>query len=342
MKKIYLLTGAAGLLGSNISRQLIQDGEEVRALVLRGDPAAKYVPEEAEIIYGDLLDMASLETLFDVPADREAYVIHCASIVALDPKPNAKVRAVNVDGTKNMIAQCLKHHVKKLVYVSSTGAIPELPHGQKIKEVDHFLPADGLVGYYSVTKAEASQLVLDAVRDNPDLDASIVHPSGICGPDDFSYGPVATMIMKYANGDMKMGIEGTFNSVDVRDLARGVISCCERGRRGECYIMSNEQVTMAEMFEFVNQAAGLHYHPSILSGKKAHGMVKLLGIGSKLTGKEPLMTEFSIYNLMRNNDFDCSKAEKELGFSCRPFSDTIRDEVLWLSREGKLSLNIAC
>lgn len=336
MRNIYLLTGAAGLLGSNISRQLLEAGNTVRALVLKGDPAAQYVPREAQVVFGDLLDHASLEELFTVPEGSEVVVIHCASIVTLNPDPSPKVHAVNVDGTRNIVEMCLRHRVKKLVYISSTGAIPELPHGQKISEVDHFLPTDGLVGYYSVTKVEATQLVLDAVREHPELDASVVHPSGICGPNDFSYGPVAKFILDYAGGGMKAGIAGTFNSVDVRDLAAGVIACCQKGRRGECYVMSNEMVTMEEMFQIINEAAGLHYHPSVLSPRTAHWAAKLLSLGSHLTGKPALLTDFAIYNLTRNNDFDCSKAQRELGFSCRPFAETIQDEVNWLMEIGKI------
>ena len=336
MNRIYLLTGAAGLLGSNISRQLVDASKTVRALVLKGDLAARYIPDAVQVVYGDLLDRSSLENLFTVPADSEVVVIHSASIVTLDPSPTPKVHAVNVNGTRNIVEMCLRHKVKKLVYISSTGAIAELPHGQKIREVDHFLPADGLVGYYSVTKAEATQLVLDAVREHPELDASVVHPSGICGPNDYSYGPVAKFILQYAAGEMKAGIAGTFNSVDVRDLAAGVIACCERGRRGECYIMSNEMVTMEEMFALINDAAGLDYHPNVLSARTARIAAKLLSLGSRLTGKPALLTDFAVYNLTRNNDFDCSKAKRELGFTCRPFADTIRDEVRWLQAEGKI------
>ena len=136
------------------------------------------------------------------------------------------------------------------------------------------------------------------------------------------------------NGDMKIGLEGTFNSVDVRDLAAGVIACCDKGRRGECYIMSNELVTMKDLYDLINDAAGLDIHASILSKGIAGMAVKLLRFQSKFTGKEPLLTEFGLYNMTRNNDFDCSKAEAELDFHCRPFSETIRDEVLWLREEA--------
>ena len=335
VRRMYLLTGAAGLLGSNVSRKLIEKGEQVRALVLAGDPAAKYIPEKAEIVTGDVTDTASLERFFTVPEGTEIYVIHSASIVTLDPAPNEKVYAVNVTGTQNIINKCVSHKVKKMVYISSTGAIPERSGNLPIKEVKHF-NFQGLVGYYSVTKALASQLVLNAVDLVPEFDASIIHPSGICGPDDYSYGPVADFIIQYAKGKMSAGIAGTFNSVDVRDLAEGVIACCDKGRRGECYIMSNSLVSMKEMFCLINEATGLNYNPKILSPRIAKGLAKVMEVTGKITDKPVLLNEFAIYNLTRNNNFDCNKARKELDFHCRPFEETIRDEVVWLKTEGKL------
>lgn len=164
------------------------------------------MPEGIEIVHGDILDRASLEPLFKTDEDEEVYVIHCAGIVWVKVEANPKVRAVNVDGTANIIDQCLKHRVKKLVYISSIGAIPELPAGQKIKEIDHFSPNDGLIGYYSITKAEASQLVMDALKQHPEFDASIIHPSGICGPYDYAFGSV-TGRNDYGEGAAAFGIQ---------------------------------------------------------------------------------------------------------------------------------------
>lgn len=339
--RIYLLTGAAGLLGSNVSRKLIEKGEMVRALVLDGDPAAKYIPEKAEIVYDDITDNESLEQFFTVREGMEVYVIHCASIVTLNPNPSEKVQKVNVEGTQNIINKCIDHKVKKLVYISSTGAIPELKGNLPIKEVDHF-KTEGLVGYYLITKAEASQIVMNALEKVPELNASIVHPSGICGPDDYSFGPVADFIIQYASGKMSAGIKGTFNSVDVRDLADGVIECCDKGRRGECYIMSNSIVSMEDMFNIINNAAGLNYNPKVLSVPIAKLLVKIMAVGSKFTGKPSQLTDFAIYNLDRNNNFDCSKASTELGFKCRPFEESIGDEVRWLKEEGKFNEKNLC
>ena len=55
---------------------------------------------------------------------------------------------------------------------------------------------------------------------------------------------------------------------------------------------------------------------------------------SKKNGTKPLMTNFSVYNLDRNNRFDYSKAERELGYHTRPYEETLNDEARWLIDNG--------
>lgn len=332
--KIYLLTGAAGNLGSNVSRKLIAAGETVRALVLNGDPAIVRVPKEAEIFPGDVRDVSSLEKFFAVPKDTDIYVIHCASIVALDPDYSQKVHDVNITGTQNILDQCVKHKVKKLVYISSTSAIPELPGDQPIVEVNRFDP-DPIIGYYGKSKAEASQLVMDAVNQY-DLNASIVFPTGIFGPYDYGFGLITSNIINIVQGKIPVGVAGSFNCADVRDLAAGVISCCGKGRKGQGYIMGNKTVTMQDLFDAVAEASGCKRVTTILPAGLAKVLAAISETVSKITKKPTLLTTFTIYNLVRNNNFSSEKAAEELGYHFRPFSETIRDEVLWLREEGRI------
>ncbi|GHV78439.1 epimerase [Spirochaetia bacterium] len=335
-KRLYLLTGAAGYLGSNISRSLIARHKDLRVLVLAGDPGAKRVPQEAEIITGDLLDDDSLNKFFAASEDTELIVIHCASMVTVSPELTSKLYAVNVTGTKNIINKCIQHRVKKLVYVSSTGAIPELPKGQTIHEVTAFDPR-AVVGGYGKTKAEATQLVLDAVREHG-LDASIVFPSGISGPNDYGNGYFTNFIIDYVNGKMPAGIAGSFNAVDVRDLAAGVIACTEKGRKGEGYILSNCAVGMRELCHLISMYTGAPEVKMILPVSTAKFLAFLAGIVSFFTKKPGLLTPYAIYNLERNNNFSCEKAECELGFTVRPFEETIRDMAMWLHRDSRISI----
>ncbi|MBR4332648.1 MAG: NAD-dependent epimerase/dehydratase family protein [Clostridia bacterium] len=332
----YLVTGAAGFLGGTICRQLIERGEDVRAFVLPGDPAIQYVPKEAEIVEGDLTDMDSLKKLFAVEEGTETIVLHIASIVTVNPEYSSKVMEVNVDGTKNIIQLCLSHpECKKLVYCSSTGAIPEAAMGQAIREVRRFDP-DEVVGCYSRSKAMASQAVLDAVHEHG-LNACIVHPSGIMGPEDYAIGETTGTLIKIIKGEMPAGIDGSFNLCDVRDLAAGTIAAADKGKAGECYILANEPVSFRDFSRMVSDEAGCKKVGMFLPIWAANMMGGMMEKQAKKKGTKPMMTRFSVYNLARNNKFDSTKAVRELGYSTRSYRDTIHDEIQWLKETGKIA-----
>ena len=332
----YLVTGAAGFLGGTICRQLIERGENVRAFVLPGDPAMKYVPQAAEIVEGDLTDMDSLEKLFNVEEGTETIVLHIASVVTVNPDYSSKVMEVNVDGTKNIIRLCLSHpECKKLVYCSSTGAIPEAAMGKAIKEVRRFDP-DEVVGCYSRSKAMASQAVLDAVHEQG-LNACIVHPSGIMGPEDYAIGETTGTLIKIIKGQMPAGIDGSFNLCDVRDLAAGTIAAADKGKAGECYILANEPVSFRDFSRMVSDEAGCKKVGMFLPIWAANMMGGMMEKQAKKKGTKPMMTRFSVYNLARNNKFDSTKAVRELGYSTRSYRETIHDEIQWLKETGKIA-----
>ena len=335
-KRLYLVTGAAGFLGGTICRKLVERGDRVRAFVLPGDPAMKFVPKEAEIAEGDLTDKESLERFFEADKDTETIVLHIASIVSVNPEYNQKVMDVNVGGTRNIIELCLEHpECRKLVYCSSTGAIPEQPKGTVIKEVKNFDESE-VLGCYSQSKALATQLVLDAVRDRG-LNACVVHPSGILGPEDFAVGETTGTLIKIINGDMPAGIDGSFNLCDVRDLADGTIAAIDKGRKGECYILGNEPVSFRDFSKMISDESGCKPVKVFLPIWAANLMGKAMETMGKLRGKKPLMTTFSVYNLARNNAFDSSKAKRELGYHTRSYRETIHDEIRWLKASGMIA-----
>lgn len=330
---IYLVTGGAGFLGSTICRQLVERGEKVRTLVLPNDKSAKYIPADVEIIKGDLCDKNSLEKFFTVPDGTESVVLHIASIVTVSPEYNQKVMDVNVGGTQNIIELCLKHNeCRKLVYCSSTGAIPEI--SGVIGETDRF-DADKVEGCYSQSKALATQAVLNAVRNNG-LNACIVHPSGILGPDDYAVGETTGTLIKIIKGDMPVGIKGSFNLCDVRDLAKGTISAADKGKKGSCYILANEEVSFKDFSKLVSEESGCNKVKFFLSIKFADIIAGSLEKKAKKNNTKPLMTRFSVYNLARNNKFSSEKARKELGYTTRSYRETIRDEIKWLRSTGKI------
>ena len=326
--KIYLVTGAAGFLGSNVVRQLVEDGKNVRAFVLPNDKSVKYISDKVELVYGDLCNIEDLEDLFKVDDNLSIIVLHIASIVTVNPDYSQKVMDVNVGGTKNIIDLCFKYNVEKLVYCSSTGAIPETKG--KIKECYNFDELDDkhVRGCYSKSKALATKLILEAAKDG--LNACVVHPSGILGPEDYALGETTKTLIKIINGDMPLGINGTFNLCDVRDLAKGIILAIDNGKKGECYILGNDEVSFKDFAKLVVKESGCKKIKFFLPIWMANLIAKHLEKKAKKKNEKPLMTTFSVYNLARNNNFDSSKAKNELGYNTRSYTETIKDEIRWL------------
>lgn len=337
MNTMYIITGAAGYLGSNVARQLSERGERIRALVMPGDPAARQLPRDIEQVYGDLLDDAALTKLFSVPEDTEIIVLHIAGIVTIYPEFNQKVYDVNVTGTKNILRFCVTHKVKKLVYVSSSSAIPELPNKACQTEVSSFDP-DKVIGFYAKTKAEATQAVLDAAKDG--LDASVVFPTGICGPGDYAFGSMTQVMIDCANEKMPAGIAGGFNAGDVRDIARGIILCAENGRRGECYLFGGTDLSIKELFHEVHEQTGAREIKMMLPLWLVKATVPLYAIYYKMKKRPPIFTDVALYNLTRNNNYSRQKAEAELGFTVRPVKETIADTLTWLRDIGKITYRV--
>ena len=326
---VYLVTGAAGFLGSNICAQLLERGERVRAFVLEGDKAAQYLPKEVEIVYGNLCDKTSLIPFFTVDEGVATVCIHVASMVTVNPYYRKALLDVNVGGTANIIDLCLEHtECQKLIYVSSTGAIPELPHGQRITEVEE-VNLDQVEGWYSKSKAMATNNVYTAIRERG-LKACVVYPTGIMGPNDYALSETTSTIIKIIKGEMAAGIDGSFNMVDVRDLAAGCIAAADKGRIGEGYILGNEVIRFKTMSKIISQEAGCKPVKFFLPIWAAEMIARSMERKAAKTGKMPLMTSFSVYNLKRNNEFDYSKAILELGYTTRPLDVTLKDQIKWL------------
>lgn len=330
MEKLYFVTGAAGHLGSVITQQLIKNGKNVRALVM---PNENHIPEKAEIYFGNVCDKSSINPCFENLNGRELVVIHCAGIVSIASKFNQAVFNVNVAGTKNIVDLCREHGASKLVYISSVHAIPERPNGITITEISEFSP-DNVVGLYAKTKAEATAYVLDAARQG--LNACVIHPSGITGPYDCGRGHITTLVIDYYKRRLTSGVNGGYDFVDVRDVANGIIAACDKGRKGECYILSNKYYEVREILAMLQEITGKSKIRNFLPLWFIKTMAPLAELYYKILKQPPLFTSYSIYTLNSNALFSHEKATAELGYTTRDMNETLSDTVKWLKEKGRI------
>ena len=333
MKRIYIVTGASGFLGNNIIRMLEHDDNaEVRAFVLNGESISSLNNLKCSIYYGDVTKADTLNSVFDGCDGVEIFVIHCAAVVYIKSKYNSRVYDVNVNGTKNIVDKVLEYNAK-LIYVSSVHAIPEKSDGNLISEVSIFNP-DDVVGLYAKTKAEAARYVMDSVKDKG-LNACIVHPSGILGPYDFSNSHLTALVREIVRGKLPMCVKGGYDFVDVRDVAKGIIMACDKGKMGECYIMSGEFASIKKLADLVCDVVGKKRIKVVLPIMIAKIVAPFYEMYYNVKGKTPLFTKYSLYTLSSNSNFSNEKAKRDLGFVTRDITDTVRDMVMWILGDFK-------
>ena len=239
---------------------------------------------------------------------------------------------VNVNGTKNIVDKVLEYNAK-LIYVSSVHAIPEKSDGDLISEVSIFNP-DDVVGLYAKTKAEAARYVMDSVK-NKGLNACIVHPSGILGPYDFSNSHLTALVREIVRGKLPMCVKGGYDFVDVRDVAKGIIMACDKGKKGECYIMSGEFVSIKKLADLVCDVVGKKRIKVVLPIMIAKIVAPFYEMYYNVKGKIPLFTRYSLYTLSSNSNFSNEKAKRDLGFVTRDIIDTVKDMVMWILGDFK-------
>lgn len=334
MKKLYIVTGANGFLGNHLVRKLTADPEqEVRALILPGDPVKALAGLPCQVYFGDVTQKESLREIFQTSGDEEVCVIHCAAVVSIKSKRDPKLWQVNVEGTKNVGEMALKTGAK-MVCVNSVHAIPEQPAGQVITEVSRFDP-NLVKGYYAKTKAAAAQCVLEMVK-NQGLNACIVHPSGMLGPGDFGNSHLTQLVIDFSKGRLTACVKGGYDFVDVRDVADGVLSACQRGKSGECYILSNKRMEVRQLLDEISHARHAKKIRIVLPMWVAKLTAPLSEIYYALLKQPPLYTRYSLYTLSANSLFSHEKASRALGYQPRALQETVVDTVNWLRESGRI------
>ncbi len=335
MKKIYIVTGANGFLGNNIVRRLLKADctAEIRALVLPGDKIHSLDGVKCRLFYGDVTRKDSLREIFSTDELTELCVIHCAAVVYIKSKYNPVMYDVNVGGTKNIIDLTLEKNAR-LVYVSSVHAITELKNGKTMTEIRDF-DAHKVEGQYAKNKAEMAKYFLEATEKRG-LNAVMVHPSGIIGPGDYGSSHMTQLITDFAGGKLKACVKGGYDFVDVRDVADGIIKAAERGRTGECYILSNRYITVKELLDTISETMGTKKIKTVLPMWLAKAFAPLAELYNAARHQPPLFTRYSLYTLCSNANFSSEKAKRELGYTNRDLKETVADTVSWLKEQGRI------
>lgn len=310
--KVYLVTGATGLLGNRIVKMLVDEGKKVRVFV-RQD----YLDDRVEVVKGDLTDSDSIRRAIN----GVDVVFHTASFISWNPNDKDKLEKINIQANRDIIEACKEFKVSKLIYTSSIDAIYE---GKPIKDRDESLPYPSkFIDHYSYTKAEAEKDVISANDVNGLLTCSL-RTAGIYGPGDRTRLPSIIDVLRKGNY-MQLG-DGTahFSHVYVDNCAYAHL-LAEKALIpgspvcGQCYfITDHESGYFFDFFKPILTALGYTIPNKKISYRIGMFLAYISEFVSELPwnkkNAQPMITRYTVASTARDFSFVHDKATRDFGY----------------------------
>lgn len=314
-----VITGASGFLGAHLARTLKDRGVEVRAADRSRGPALDDV--DVEFVEIDVLDPASLRAAFE-GQDR---VFHLAAIISIVGDPTGEVWRVNVHGPRNAATVAFECGVGRFVHCSSVHSFDLERCGPSLDESGPPTTHPDAPAYDRSKRAgeEAVRLVVQK-----GLDAVVVNPTGIIGPDDRGPSRMGETVLQFMTRKIPVGITGQFDFVDVRDVVEGLIAAGDRGRTGDNYLLSGSRLSIRELGMLVERYSGVPVPPLSIPLRLVTPLAPLVMQIEQRT-KKPIFTPDALHALKYSPVVSHYRAATDLGYRSRPIHETVRDTVAW-------------
>jgi dihydroflavonol-4-reductase len=330
MNDKVLITGASGFVGSAVARKLIEAGFSVRALVRPTSPRAHLEGLGLDFCEGDLRDRNSI----DRAVAGMRFVFHVAADYRLWARDPSEIFASNVEGTRILMEAAMRAGVERVVYTSSVATIALRPDGTAADESIPLREDQG-IGAYKRSKIAAERLV-EAMVAERGLAAVIVNPSTPIGPCDVRPTPTGRIIVEAARGRIPAFVDTGLNFVHVDDVADGHLAALHRGRIGERYILGGQNVVFSQLLADIAGLVGRRAPRIRLPWRALLPVAYVAEAVANVTGREPLTTLDGVRLAKYRMFFASGKAERELGYSSRPYLEGIDDAVRWFRDAGYL------
>jgi len=327
-----LITGASGFAGNVLLDLLSGNVPEagITVLMLPGDPGEARIRSKAirhlKIVYGDITDPEAV----DGAVAGNTHVIHLAGLISYWSREKARLFRVNQLGVENVVDACVRHGVRRLVHVSSVGAIGFHRDGSPADEDTVFNWPQSFP--YMTSKHAGQQVVERAVREHS-LKAIILNPGSLMGPGDpIPYTPHNQLYSRVYNKPQFVCFGGGLAVTDVRDLAEIIIKALTMGRVGEKYLIVGANVEYTTVLKAIGACFQRKVYPFRVPGFLLSAAGAALELVSVFTGKRPLLTRsygrlsgwYHYYSNRKSRDafhHEYLPFEKTIADGCRYFQE---------------------
>lgn len=317
-----LVTGATGIVGSNLVRTLLRASYEVRVLVRPTSDLRSLEGLAIELYEGDVLEPATL-----VPAAKGCtFVFHAAAVFAYWGHTPGDQRDLAVRGTRNVLEAARRTAVRRVVTTSSSVVLGSTATQLVLDEVAQFEDSDASA--YTLSKVSQEKAAFE-IGAELGLEVLAVCPTLAMGPFDYRLSPSNANIVNYLNDPFRSTFLGGCNIVSARDVAAGHILAAERGTAGCRYVLGSENLTWHEVHSLISDLAGtfgpsltLNCTASYLAAAAAEVLARFAGTQPVVTRDEAKMSaRFYWYSHKRMAD---------LGYAPMPARSALAEALAWL------------
>jgi len=322
MNKQVFVTGADGMLGSSICRELITQGYKVKAMCLKGRITNTIQELPVEIVTGDILDKKFL--LNEIAGSD--YVIHIAALLSVWPRRSELTKKVNIIGTQNVVEVVKELKIGRMVHVGSASSFG---HGEKTtpgNENSPFIGAKYGMDYLD-SKHDAQIMLLEEFKKNG-FPVIVINPTFMIGP--FDFGPSSgQMLLAICKGKLKWYNQGGKNFACSFDVAKATVNALTMGRIGECYIAGGENLSYKEFCIKSYKSINKKFNMKPVSNPILLSIGLISSVIARLTGKKPKLS-FGMTLLAKENQyFSSNKAVTELNMPQTPIEEGINQSIEW-------------
>jgi dihydroflavonol-4-reductase len=318
---MILVTGATGFLGSELARQLVQQGNSIRCTKRGSSVIPKILStyqQQIQWVDADMMDIFALEDALEGVTQ----VYHCAAWVSLRQADKQPMIRANVTGTANIVNLCTQLGIR-LLHVSSIAAIGTALPGEMITENNHLEETTENDGY-AISKLESEMEVWRGIAEG--LNAVIVNPSLIIGPNAGTEG--SGQLFEIVRKGFKFYTTGTGGFVDVEDVAKCMITLMNGSIQAERYIISAENLTYKTVVTDIANNFGIK-PPATLATPWMMGLAwRGSAIVAALTGKAPAIDKISAQTASQTRVYDNSKIKAAIGIEFKPIDKTVKEVCL--------------
>lgn len=329
-KACVFVTGADGMLGASICRELINQAYSVKALVLPERKINVLDALEIDVVCGNILDRSFLE---DAMTGCD-YVINVAALTFVWPRKSEIVMKVNLEGALNVMEVSEKLGIKKMIQI---GTANSFDHGTKNNPGNEKNQFNGWRFHmdYITSKYLAQQKLIEKYNQTG-FPVVIINPTYMIGP--YDSGPSSgKMILEVIQGKIPAYSGGGKNFVYSRDVAVATVNALELGKIGECYIAGNENLSFGEFFKKVLNTRNKPFKLI----KAPTGIIICIGlinsIIARLLKKSPKLSYSMAKMAGVNQYYSAAKAQNELKMPQTPIEIAINECLTWYELNGYLN-----